>query len=147
MKTFISAATGLAVWLTLTFFGVPLALVFGILAFSLNFIPNIGPLLMCVLPLPLIFLHPGLSLTNMIVAAVMMSVIQFVSGSVVEPKMMGDSFKLHPVVIMLTLLMWGVIWGLPGMFLSTPITAAMRIVFEQFHYTRPLARLLAGRFE
>ncbi|MFO1063778.1 MAG: AI-2E family transporter [Pirellulales bacterium] len=145
MKTLISAGTGLAVWFVLMLFGVPLATVFGLVAFFVNFIPNVGPMLMCVLPLPLIFLDPKLSLPAMITAACLMSAIQFVSGSVVEPKMMGSSFNLHPVVIMLTLLLWGVIWGLPGMFLSTPITAALRIVLDKFDYTRPVARLLAGR--
>jgi AI-2 transport protein TqsA len=145
LKTLISAATGIAVWVVLWFFGIPLAMVFGLLAFLLNFIPNIGPLVMCVLPLPLIFLDPRLSIASMVVAAIMMWLIQFVSGSVIEPKIMGSSFNLHPVVILLTLLLWGVVWGLPGMFLSTPITAALRIVMDRFAYTRPLARLLAGQ--
>ncbi len=147
MKTLISFVTGVAVWLVLWFFGIPLALVFGLLAFLLNFIPNIGPMIMCVLPLPLVFLSPQLSFASMVVVTVLLSGIQFISGSLVEPKIMGSSFQLHPVVIMLTLLLWGLIWGLPGMFLSTPITAAMKIVMEQFTYTQPLARLLEGNWQ
>jgi len=147
MKTLISFVTGVAVWLVLWFFGIPLALVFGLLAFLLNFIPNIGPMIMCVLPLPLVFLSPQLSFASMVLVTVLLSGIQFISGSLVEPKVMGSSFQLHPVVIMLTLLLWGLIWGLPGMFLSTPITAAMKIVLEQFTYTQPLARLLEGNLQ
>jgi AI-2 transport protein TqsA len=147
MKTLISLATGLAVWIVLWFYGIPLAMIFGLLAFLMNFIPNIGPMIMCVLPLPLVFLSPHLSLVSMLLLTALLSVIQFISGSIVEPKIMGSSFQLHPVVIMLTLLLWGVIWGLPGMFLSTPITAAMKIVMEQFTYTRPIAELLAGNWK
>jgi AI-2 transport protein TqsA len=147
MKTLISFVTGVAVWLVLWFFGIPLALVFGLLAFLLNFIPNIGPMIMCVLPLPLVFLSPQLSLASMLIVTVLLSGIQFISGSLVEPKVMGSSFQLHPVVIMLTLLLWGLIWGLPGMFLSTPITAAMKIIMERFTYTQPFARLLEGTWQ
>lgn len=147
MKTMISFVTGVAVWLVLWFFAIPLALVFGLLAFLLNFIPNIGPMIMCALPLPLVFLSPQLSFASMLVVTVLLTGIQFISGSLVEPKVMGSSFQLHPVVIMLTLLLWGLIWGLPGMFLSTPITAAMKIVMEQFTYTQPLARLLEGNLQ
>jgi AI-2 transport protein TqsA len=147
MKTLISLVTGLAVWIVLWFYGIPLAMVFGLLAFLMNFIPNIGPMIMCVLPLPLVFLSPHLSLFSMLWVTVLLSAIQFISGSIVEPKIMGSSFQLHPVVIMLTLLLWGLIWGLPGMFLSTPITAAMKIVMEQFAYTRPIAELLAGNWK
>lgn len=143
----ISLVTGAAVWIVLWFYGISLALVFGLLAFLMNFIPNIGPMIMCVLPLPLIFLSPHLSLASMLMVTVLLSAVQFISGSLVEPKIMGSSFQLHPVVIMLTLLLWGLIWGLPGMFLSTPIMAAMKIVIEQFTYTQPFARLLAGNWQ
>jgi AI-2 transport protein TqsA len=146
LKTLISAATGFAVWISLWCFGIPLAMALGLLAFLLNFIPNIGPLIMCFLPLPLIILNPQLSVLSMITVVMLMFIIQFFSGNVLEPKIMGSSFNLHPVVIMLTLLLWGVIWGIPGMFLSTPITAAIKIVMEKFEYTKPIARLMSGEW-
>lgn len=146
-KTVISALTGVAVGFALWMFDIPLAFVFGMLACLLNFIPNVGPLLMCVLPLPLIVLDPDLSLASMITVIVLVSAIEFVSGNVVETKIMGDSFELHPVVVLLTLMLWGMIWDLPGMFLATPITAAMKILLEKFEYTRPVAEMMAGRFD
>jgi AI-2 transport protein TqsA len=103
----------------------------------LNFIPNIGPIIACLLPLPLIVLSPDLSLTAMITVIVFSSLIQFVSGNVVEPKIMGDSFELHPVAILLTLMIWGMLWGIIGMILATPVTAAMKILFDRFERTRP----------
>ena len=146
-KTVISAVTGLAFAAVLWWFGVPLALVFGLLAFLLNFIPNIGPIIASLLPLPLIILHPELSVTGMVMAIVLSGGVQFVSGNVVEPKIMGDSFELHPVAILLTLMIWGMIWGIVGMFLAVPMTAAVCILLARFEHTRPVADILAGRFE
>lgn len=146
-KTVISIATGVAFGGVLWLFGIPLALVFGLLAFLLNFIPNIGPIIASVLPLPLILLHPDLSVFSMILVIVLTSGIQFVSGNVLEPKIMGESFDLHPVVILLTLMFWGMLWGIVGMFLATPITAALKVFLDQFEPTRPIARWLEGRFE
>ena len=146
-KTIISAFTGVAVGLVLWFFDIPLAFVFGMLACLLNFIPNVGPLIMCVLPLPLVLLDPDLSVGGMVTVILLVSVIEFVSGNVIETKVMGDSFELHPVVVLLTLMLWGMIWDLPGMFLATPITAAMKILLEKFEYTKPIAEMMAGRFD
>lgn len=146
-KTVISAFTGVAVGVALWLFDIPLAFVFGMLACLLNFIPNVGPLIMCVLPLPLVLLDPDLSVGGMITVILLVSVIEFVSGNVIETKVMGDSFELHPVVVLLTLMLWGMIWDLPGMFLATPITAAMKILLEKFEYTRPIAEMMAGRFD
>ncbi len=145
-KTVISVFTGAAFGFVLWLFGIPLSVVFALLAFLLNFIPNIGPIIACLLPLPLIVLSPDLSLAAMIAVIALASLIQFISGNVVEPKIMGDSFELHPVAILLTLMIWGMLWGIIGMILATPVTAAMKILFDRFERTRPIAKLLAGRF-
>ena len=146
-KTIISFFTGVAFAVVLWMFGVPLALVFGLLAFLLNFIPNIGPVIASLLPLPLIVLHPELSVLQMILVIVLSSGVQVVSGNVIEPKIMGDSFELHPISILLTLMFWGIIWGIVGMFLAVPMTAAVCILLARFEHTRPIADILAGRFE
>jgi AI-2 transport protein TqsA len=83
----------------------------------------------------------------MILVISLTSGIQFISGNVVEPKIMGDSFELHPVAVLLTLMLWGMIWGIVGMILATPVTAAIKILLERFDRTRPVAEMLAGRFE
>jgi len=146
-KTLISFFTGLAFGFTLWLFGIPLSLVFGILAFLFNFIPNIGPIIASLLPLPLIMLDPSLSIVGMLAVIVLTSGIQIISGNVIEPKMMGDSFDVHPIAILLTLMFWGLIWGMMGMFIATPLTAVMKILFEKFEMTKPLADLLAGRVD
>jgi AI-2 transport protein TqsA len=145
-KTVISIFTGLAFGVVLWFYGIPLSVVFALLAFLLNFIPNVGPLIACALPAPLILLDPNLSIVGMIMVMTLAGVVQFVSGNIVEPKIMGDSFELHPIAILLTLMLWGIIWGLPGMFLATPLTAAAKILFEKFEMTKPIADLLEGKW-
>ena len=66
-------------------------------------------------------------------------------GNIIEPLIMGDHLDLHPVVILLSLIFWGLIWGITGMLLAAPITAILKIVCDRFKMTRPIAELLAGR--
>lgn len=145
LKTVISIFTGAAFGLTLRLFGVPMAMTFGVLAFLLNFIPNVGPLVASLLPIPLIILDPEGSLGWMIAVISVTSGIQLISGNIVEPKVMGGSADLHPVTILLALMFWGMMWGIVGMFLATPIMAGLKIVLERINGTKPIAELMAGR--
>ena len=70
--------------------------------------------------------------------------VQFAIGNVVEPKVMGSSLGIHPVVVVLTLVLFGLLWGIPGMFLATPLTAVIKIVLQQRDFTKPIAKLLEG---
>lgn len=146
-KTVISFFTGIAFALVLGLFGVPLALLMGVSAFLLNYIPNVGPIIASVLPIPLILVTPELGIVGQVAAIVLSSGVQVVSGSVVEPKVMGDSFQLHPIVILLSLMVWGMIWGLVGMLLAVPLTAAIKIALERIDRTRPIAEVMAGRLD
>jgi len=146
LKTAISIVTGAAFGLALNIFGVPMAITFGMLAFLLNFIPNVGPLVASLLPIPFIVLAPDASLLWMIAVIGVTSAIQVVSGNVVEPKLMGTSSDLHPVVVLLALMFWGMLWGIVGMFLATPITAGIRIILSRIEATRPVAEVMAGRW-
>ncbi len=144
-KIVVSALTGLLVGLTLLILGVPLAMVFGLLAFLLNFIPNIGSAVATLLPLPVVLVDPAISVSTAVLAIAVPAAIQAVMGNLVEPRMMGDSLDLHPVTILMSLIFWGMLWGVVGMLLATPITAVLKIFLERFEGTRPLANLLAGR--
>ncbi|MEN1681257.1 MAG: AI-2E family transporter [Planctomycetota bacterium] len=144
LKTFISLVTGLAVWLVLALFGVPLALLMGLLTFLLNYVPNFGPLITCLLPLPLIWLSPDLSLLSMLAASVLSCGVQLAGGNVVEPRLMGSSFDLHPIVVLLALMLWFALWGFVGMLLAVPMTAALKVVLGRVERTEPVARVLAG---
>ncbi len=145
LKTVISIFTGLAFGLALRLFGVPMAFTFGVLAFLLNFVPNIGPLVASLLPIPLIILDPTGGIAWMVGAIAVTCSIQAISGNIVEPKIMGNSSDLHPVTILVALMFWGMMWGIIGMFLATPITAALKIVLERIEPTKPIANLMAGR--
>lgn len=147
MKTVISMFTGFAFGLVLWLFGVPLATVFGFLAFLLNFIPNIGPLIGCALPVPFLILNSNISPTAGIICFVLISTIQFVSGNVIETRIMGKSFDVSPITLLLALMFFGLIWGIIGMFLATPIVSILKIVLHQRSSTRPIADLLAGRLD
>jgi AI-2 transport protein TqsA len=145
LKTAISLVTGGIFGLVLWLFGVPMAFTFGTLAFLLNFIPNVGPILATVLPLPLVLLEPNAGIGWMFATMLIASAVQLISGNFVEPKLMGNSSDLHPVTILLALMFWGMMWGLVGMFLAVPITAGIKIVLERIEAAQPVANLMAGR--
>jgi len=144
---FLSGVTGLLVGLSLALLGVEFAWVFGLLAFLLNFVPTIGAIIASLLPLPVILLSPDMSLTVKVLAIVIPAVVQFFVGSFVQPKVLGHALDLHPVVIVLALIFFGMIWGPMGAFLATPITAVVRIIFARIPITRPLADMLAGNLD
>jgi AI-2 transport protein TqsA len=143
-KFVISAATGVLVGSILALFGLDLALVFGVMAFLLNFIPSIGSVFATLLPIPIAILQFD---NPWLIAAVILlpGVLQFLIGSALEPVIMGEGLGLHPVAVLLALIFWGLLWGVVGMLLAAPITAILRIVLERIETTRPAAELLAGR--
>ena len=146
-KVLVSATTGILVGLTLWILGVELAMVFGLLAFLLNFIPSIGSVISTLLPLPVVLLSGDLSGAEKLLAFLIPGVIQFAVGNVVEPKIMGRSLDLHPVAVLLGLIFFGMIWGIIGMILATPIVAVTKIVLDRIEITAPVGRLLAGKLD
>ncbi|WP_428897559.1 AI-2 transport protein TqsA [Parelusimicrobium proximum] len=145
VKTVVSFVTGLVVWIILTSFKVELALIFGILTFLLNFIPNVGSIIAVLLPLPVMFLQFGFS-PKFWVALSLTIIAQFTIGSIIEPKIIGDRVDMHPITVLASLIFWGLVWGIPGAFLSVPLTAAIQIILADIEPTKPIAELLAGRF-
>ena len=115
---------------------------FGILAFLLNFIPSIGSIIATLLPIPIAAAQFQSPWPIVYVVAVP-GIIQNVIGNIIDPKIMGDELNLHPITVLLALSFWGLLWGITGMFLATPITAVLRIVLMQF---KPIGKLLAGDF-
>ncbi|MGM9999216.1 MAG: AI-2E family transporter [Candidatus Bruticola sp.] len=145
VKVVLSLTVGGLTWLILTIFGVPMAYVLGILAFALNFIPNVGPIIAVILPLPLVLLDPNVSLYSFSMVVILPTVVHLISGHLIEPRVIGDSLELDPVVILLTLMLAGVLWGPVGMLLATPITVACKMVIDRIDWAKPLASLLSGR--
>ena len=121
---------------------VDLWLAFSVIAFFANFVPNIGAVVAIVLPLPVILIDPRGSPANSLLAFASLVVMHAVVGNVVEPILFGHSMKLHPVVVLLSLMIWGFIWGIPGCVLAVPITAILRIYLASVDH--PLSQLLAN---
>ena len=144
VKTLMSALTGAMSYLVLKWVGVDFAAFWGLIIFFLNFIPMIGSLAGIVFP-ALLTLVQFDTYTPFVVTSIGLSTVQLLIGNFLDPKMMGDTLNLSPLVILLSLAMWGVIWGIPGMFLSIPIMVIITIVLSQFRTTRPIAIILSKR--
>ncbi|MEM6744473.1 MAG: AI-2E family transporter [Pseudomonadota bacterium] len=142
LMTLVSAGVGLATWAACLAAGVAGAAVWGFLAFGLNYIPTIGSILGVAAPAIFAALTLGdpwaLGLLLLALAAT-----QFTAGELVVPRVMGTSLNLSSFVILLTLVLWGALWGAAGMFLAIPITVIAVMVFARFEATRPLAILLS----
>lgn len=140
-----SSVTGVLVGLVLTILDVKFGWMFGFLAFLLNFIPNIGSVIATILPLPVALIDPSLGIVSKILVLAIPGGIQFTIGNILQPKLMGESLDLHPIVVLLSLIFFGTIWGIIGMFLAVPITAVVKIFLERFGYTKAIADLIAGK--
>jgi len=145
-KTLISAATGFLIFLILWILGVDFPLLWGFLAFLLNFIPNIGSLLAVFLPFLLSLLQFD-TLTRPILALVLMETVQIVMGNVIEPRMMAFSLNLSPLLVLVSLIFWGSLWGIVGMVLAVPLTATVKIFLENIEPLRPVAVLMGGEIK
>ncbi len=145
MKFIVSAVTGTLVGTILALFGLDLALVFGVLAFLLNFIPSIGSIIATLLPIPIALVQYD-SIWTVTAVVALPGAVQIVIGNGIEPKIMGEGLDLSPITVLLALVFWGLLWGVVGMLLATPITAVLRIVLARFQTTLPVAELMAGRF-
>ncbi|HET6329001.1 MAG TPA: AI-2E family transporter [Planctomycetaceae bacterium] len=143
-KTAISAVAGLLVGTILWAMGLHMAFLFGLLAFLLNYIPNVGPIVASLLPIPIAFAqfdNPWM----VIPVVALPGTVHMTIGNFVEPKLMGRGLELHPVAVLLALAFLGLLWGVIGMVLAVPIAAMFRIVLSRFTTTRALGELLAGR--
>jgi len=144
VKVAISGTTGVLVWLGLSLMNVEFALTWGALAFFLNFIPSIGSILASIPPILLAIVQFYPSVWLPIFVAVILLLIQMTMGNVIEPKIMGDSLNLSPVVILLSLVFFGWLWGIVGALLSVPIAAAIKICCENIDALKPISILMGS---
>jgi AI-2 transport protein TqsA len=142
MKTLVNLATGVAVAILLAAFGVDFPLFWGLVTFLAHYIPSLGAVLSVVLPAIFLFLQfsPGMAL----LIALLNAALQFAVGNVIEPRVMGGSLNLSTLLVLLSLIFWGWLWGPWGMILSVPITSMIKIVCEHIEPLRPLAVLMSG---
>ena len=133
-KFFMSLLTGFLTFIILVSFNVELALMFSIITFFLNFIPNIGSIIATVSILPILFIQYGLGI-KLLIIVILLAIVQFSIGNILDPKIMGENLGLHPVIVLLSLLFWGYIWGVAGMFLAIPLTAVLKILINRSKIT------------
>ena len=144
VMTVISGATGLLIWIGLEKIGVDFAPTWGVMAFFLNFIPTVGSIIASIPPIlvAIVQFQPEanaamLGIAPQVLATItLILAVQQTIGNIITPKVMGDSMNLSPVIILISLLMWGWLWGIAGALLSMPIAGIMKIVCdnaEQLH--------------
>ena len=142
VKTVVSAATGLLVFVVAEAVGLDVAVAVGIVTFVLNFIPNIGSIVataLIALVAHVQFADPGTTAVVFLICGL----IQFILGSVIDPMLMGRALRLSSFGIIISLAFWGAVWGIPGMFLSVPIMVMLLVVCSHVPALRPLATLLS----
>lgn len=142
VKAFTSLLTALLCYTALLFIGLKHAALWAFIIFLFNFIPNIGSWVATALPVLFAmvqFDNTGMILTTLIVVGT----IQLIVGNYIDPRMMGYSLNISPIVVLFSLVFWGAIWGVLGMVLSVPITVALLIIFAQFPETRKIAMFLS----
>jgi hypothetical protein len=142
LKVLLSAATGFFVALFLSLCGVQLAMVFGLLAFMLNFVPCVGSAIATVLPIPLIILDDGLSESEKLVAFLGPSSVQMYVGNALEPSLFGKSLNLTEISVLNALVLAQLCWGLSGAVLSVPLLGMLKIVCH--HTEHPIAKYVLG---
>ncbi len=143
VKTLISLITGILVFIILVLLGIPYAALFALLAFLLNYIPTFGSIIAAVFP-TLTALAIGPSWGKAVWVLVSFLAINFLLGNFVEPRILGRELNLSPLVIVVSVLFWGALWGVAGAFLAVPLTSALQIVLASQERTHPVALLLSS---
>ncbi len=146
LKTFVSFVTGFLSYVVLWIMGVEAPVFWAFIIFILNFIPTIGSLIATVFPAVFAFLQFGTVFEPLVILTVV-GIIQLLVGNFLEPRLMGNSLNISPLVVLIALSGWGMIWGVTGMLLSVPIMVILIIIFSKFEATRPIAILLSEKGE
>lgn len=142
IKTWMSAATGVLVALWLWLLGVDYPALWGVLAFMLNYVPNIGSIIAAVPAVLLALIQVGTGTAFLVMAGYML--INIVMGNVIEPKYMGKGLGLSALVVFLSLVFWGWVLGTAGMLLSVPLTVAVKLALDSKKESQWLGTLLGS---
>ncbi len=142
VKTLMSLLTGVLSYIALVFIGVDFPTLWAFFIFLFNYIPNIGSLVATLLPaIFAIFQFSSFPYFFWVILGI--APIQVLVGNLLEPRVMGNTLNLSPLVVIISLFFWGTIWGIPGMFLSVPITSLLTIILAHFPGTQKIAILLS----
>jgi AI-2 transport protein TqsA len=142
LKTYVCVITGVVSWMAMAWVSLELAAFFGVLIALMNYVPYIGSVLSVIVPVSFGLLQFGLS-SDLLLLLILLVIVQFVLGNIVDPYLMASSLNLSPLAIVASLAGWGALWGVPGAFLAVPLTACIAMVLAEFPGTRPIAILLS----
>jgi len=143
VKFFVSLLTGVFTGLACLFFDVSFPIFWALFAFVINFVQMVGSFI-SVISLSIfafVELDPTSTLFFFIAS---ITGVQVLFGAILEPIFMGKSFSINIITVLVTLMLWGYIWGIPGLIMAIPITVFIKIILEQFDNTKKLASLLSG---
>jgi predicted PurR-regulated permease PerM len=144
IKFIISLVTGVVVGIGLRIVGVEFAVVWGIIQFILNFIPTIGSIAIGVIITFFSLIQFWPEPAPVIATGIIMLGTNMILGSILEPKIMGDNLGLSPLVVLLSLMIWGWLWGFVGLILAVPMTVIVKIVCENIPMLEPISILLGS---
>lgn len=146
VKFFISLFTGVGIGLACWGFGVSFPVFWGLFAFAINFLQMVGSVISVVLLA--IFSFVEIETSSILLFFVLtITGVQVLFGGILEPIFMGKSFSINVITILIMLMLWGFVWGIPGLIMSIPITVFIKILLEQFKSTRIIAELISGNSE
>lgn len=143
VRTTMSVLTGVVVWSFALVAGIELATAWGVIAFVLNYIPFIGPLIATVFPTLFALVQSG-SWQLCLAVFVCLNAIQFVIGSYLEPRIAGAALSISPFIVLFAVFFWSFLWGIAGAFIGVPIIIAILTVCEKHESTDWVASLLSG---
>lgn len=142
IKTATSLFTGIIIWIALEIIGLDYAIIWGLIAFLLNYIPNIGSIVAAIPAVLFALIQLGFG--GVLWTGIVFVAANMIVGNIIEPKMMGKGLGLSTYVVFVSLLVWGFILGTVGMFLSVPLTMAIKIMLEQNPKTEWIAIMLGS---
>jgi predicted PurR-regulated permease PerM len=143
ITTIISLLTGVLTYFICLFFGLEGAVLWGFIAFVLNFIPTIGSIIAVVIPFSFALVQ-FTDFSTIFALLICLIIVQFSVGNILYPKLMGNKLNISQFVVILSLVIWGAMWGTVGMFLSVPLMMILLIILSQFENTKPMAILISG---
>ena len=146
LKSLTSFLTGILTFSLLFFINCDLSILFGILAFFLNFIPFLGSILAVIFPFIFVCIQ-FLDILQPLIVLFSLILIQILVGNILEPKIIGKSLNLSPLIMIIILSIMGKLWGIIGMFLSIPFLVVLLIVFSNFKSTQKIALFISERGE
>lgn len=144
VKVLVSLLTGIGTGLACVYFDVSFPIFWGLFAFVINFVQMVGSFITVILLSIFAFVEIE-PISTLVFFVLTITGVQVLFGAILEPIFMGKSFSINVIAVLVMLMFWGFLWGIPGLIMAIPITVFIKIILEQFPSTRIFASLLSGK--